>query len=92
MTLKWTLHQRAWERCLRLLTHCLRRQYQQAWERDPFLTAGGDCKVSKRPRENFDEYFAQEHMLLAMEREAYIKGRGTIFISEDGADDEETYL
>jgi hypothetical protein len=48
--------------------------------------------VSKRPRENFDEYFAQEHMLLAMEREAYIKGRGTIFISEAGADDEEAYL
>lgn len=79
-------------RCSRLLTCCLRRQYQQAWERDPFLTAGGDCKVSKRPRENFGEYFAQEHMLLAMEREAYIKGRGTAFISEDGADEEEAYV
>jgi hypothetical protein len=79
-------------RCSRLLTRCLHRQYQQAWDRDPFLSAGGDCKVSKRPRENFGEFFAQEHMLLAMERAAYIKGRGTVFISENGADEEEAYV
>jgi hypothetical protein len=66
----------------------MRRQYQQAWERDPFLTAGGDCKVSKRPRENFGEFFAREHMLLAMEREAYIKGRGTVFMNDDDTDEE----
>lgn len=69
----------------------MHRQYQEAWERDPFLTAGGDCKVSKRPKDHFGEYFAQEHMLLAMEREAYIKGRGTVYITDDEGT-EEAYL
>lgn len=65
--------------CLR----AIRREYKEAWESDPFLTAGGDCKVSKRPKENFGEFFAREHALLALEREAYIKGRGSLLVDDD---------
>lgn len=61
------------------------REYKEVWESDPFLTAGGDCKVSKRPKENFGEFFAREHALLALEREAYIKGRGSLFVNYDDA-------
>lgn len=50
-------------------------EYKEIWEGDPFLRAGGDLKSSRRPKENFGEFFAREHALLAIEREAYIKGR-----------------
>lgn len=52
-------------------------EYKQLWEGNPFLRAGGDLKSSTRPKENFCEFFAREHALLAVEREAYIKGRNT---------------
>lgn len=70
------------------MKHFVHREYQEAWEQDSFLTAGGDCKVSKRPKENFGEFYAREHALLALEREAYIKGRGSVFINDDDIDDQ----
>ena len=65
-------------------------EYKEIWASDPFLRAGGDQPASRRPRENFGEYFAREHALLALEREAYIKGRNAAGIAWD--EDDRSYI